>query len=191
MAGAAGTGTKPCTAHQAAKCVQSALYARSVLAAVAWRARFCARASAAAPAAVVAGSAGPGLGPRADAGPGGGTGTGSDSGMGERWPGRAGKRKANNAPRRDNRPYRALPALRRGRLPLPAGFSDPLRQATPILPPSGGIAPQRPRDHVRLPRDHAQIGQGRCIGLLPVLLPVPQGADRHMVARGEFGLRDA
>ena len=57
--------------------------------------------------------------------------------------------------------------------------------------PIGGIAPQRPRDHVRLPRDHAQIGQGRCIGLLPVLLPVPQGADRHMVARGEFGLRDA
>ncbi len=59
------------------------------------------------------------------------------------------------------------------------------------LGPSRRFAPKRPRDHVRFPGDHAQIGQGRCVGLLSVLLPVPQRADWHMVSSGELGLRNA
>ena len=58
-------------------------------------------------------------------------------------------------------------------------------------PDSRCVASQRPGNHVGLPGDHAQIGQSRRIGLLSVLLPVPQRADRHVVSRGEFGLRDA
>lgn len=67
---------------------------------------------------------------------------------------------------------------------------DRQQACRPDLPPQRQLC-DRLRHHVRMPGDHAHIGDGEIRCGCPRLLPIAQRADRDPEAAGELGLRQA